>query len=62
MVCLTDNSVVPLLFFIEKQLAKKRITNDDYNFVVDDNTRGEPGEASGSNMKVEEGKIRCSNG
>lgn len=62
MVCLTDNSVVPLLFFIEKQLAKKRITNDDYNFLFNYTTSRQPGDASVNGIKVEEGNIRCSNG
>lgn len=62
MVCLTDNSVVPLLFFIEKQLANKRITNDDYNFLFNYTTNRQPGDASVNGVKVEEGNIRCSNG
>lgn len=62
MVCLTDNSVVPLLFFIEKQLANKRITNDDYNFLFNYTTDRQPGDASVNGVKVEEGNIRCSNG
>ena len=62
MVCMTDNSVVPLLFFIEKQLTNKRITNDDYNFLFNYTTEREPGDASVNGVKVEEGNIRCSNG
>lgn len=61
-VCMTDNSVVPLLFFIEKQLANKRITNDDYNFLFNYTTDRKPGDASVNGVKVEEGNIRCSNG
>ena len=61
-VCMTDNSVVPLLFFIEKQLTKKRITNDDYNFLFNYTTERQPGDASVNGVKVEEGNIRCSNG
>ena len=62
MVCLSDNSIVPLLFFIEKQLAKKKITNDDYNFLFNYTTNRQPGDASVNGIKVEEGNIRCSNG
>jgi len=62
LVCMTDNSVVPLLFFIEKQLANKRITNDDYNFLFNYTTDRQPGDASVNGVKVEEGNIRCSNG
>ena len=62
MVCLTDNTVVPLLFFIERQLQNKRITNDDYNFLFNYTTNRQPGDASVNGIKVEEGNIRCSNG
>lgn len=62
MVCLTDNSVVPLLFFIEKQLAKKKITNEDYNFLFNYTTDRQPGDASVNGVQVEEGNIKCSNG
>lgn len=61
-VCMGDNSVVPLLFFIEKQLQNKRITNDDYNFVFNYTTERQPGDASVNGVQVEEGNIRCSNG
>ncbi len=62
MVCLTDNSVVPLLFFIEKQLSKKKITNEDYNFLFNYTTDRQPGDASVNGVQVEEGNIKCSNG
>lgn len=62
MVCMTDNSVVPLLFFIEKQLANKRITNDDYNFLFNYTTNRQAGDASVNGVEVEEGNIKCSNG
>lgn len=62
MVCMTDNSVVPLLFFIEKQLANKRITNDDYNFLFNYTTDRKAGDASVNGVSVEEGNIKCSNG
>ena len=62
MVCMTDNSVVPLLFFIEKQLEKKHITNEDYNFLFNYTTNRQPGDASVNGIQVEEGNIKCSNG
>lgn len=62
MVCMTDNSVVPLLFFIEKQLTNKKITNDDYNFLFNYTTNRQPGDASVNGVQVEEGNIKCSNG
>jgi hypothetical protein len=62
MVCFSDNSVVPLLFFIEKQLANKKITNDDYDFLFNNTTHRRPGDASVNGIQVEMGNIKCSNG
>lgn len=61
-VCMTDNSVVPLLHFIEKQLVNKRITNDDYDFLFNYTTHRQAGDASVNGVKVEEPNIKCSNG
>ncbi len=62
MVCMTDNSVVPLVQFIEKQLVNKRITNSDYDFLYNKTTHREPGDASVNGVQVEEPNIKCSNG
>lgn len=62
MVCFSDNSVVPLLFFIEKQLSNKNITNDDYDFLFNYTTHRKPGDASVNGIQVEQGNIKCSNG
>lgn len=62
MVCFSDNSVVPLLFFIEKQLSNKKITNEDYNFLFNNTTNRQPGDASVNGVQVEQGNIKCSNG
>jgi len=62
MVCMQDNTNTPLLFFIEKQLVNKKITNDDYNFLFNYKTNRQPGDASVNGVTVTEGNIRCSNG
>ncbi len=62
MVCMTDNSVVPLVQFIEKQLVNKRITNSDYDFLYNNTTHRESGDASVNGVQVEEPNIKCSNG
>ena len=62
MVCMTDNSVVPLVQFIEKQLVNKRITNSDYDFLYNNTTNRESGDASVNGVQVEEPNIKCSNG
>ncbi len=62
MVCMTDNSTVPLLQFIEKQLVNKHITNDDYNFIYNNTTQRQAGDASINGIQVEQANIKCSNG
>ena len=62
MVCMTDNSTVPLVQFIEKQLVNKRITNDDYDFIYNQTTHRQSGDASVNGVQVEEPNIKCSNG
>jgi uncharacterized surface protein with fasciclin (FAS1) repeats len=62
MVCMTDNSVVPLVQFIEKQLVNKRITNSDYDFLYNNTTNRKAGDASVNGVQVEEPNIKCSNG
>ncbi len=62
MVCMEDNSIVPVVMFIEKQLENNRITNDDYNFLFNYTTNRQAGEASINGVQVEEPNIKCSNG
>ena len=62
MVCMTDNSVVPLVQFIEKQLVNKRITNSDYDFLYNKTTHRVSGDASINGVQVESPNIKCSNG
>ena len=62
MVCMTDNSTVPLVQFIEKQLVNKRITNSDYDFLYNHTTQRAAGDASINGVQVETANIKCSNG
>ncbi len=62
MVCMMDNSTVPLVQFIEKQLVNKRITNSDYDFIYNHTTQRQAGDASINGVQVEQPNIKCSNG
>ena len=62
MVCMTDTSTVPLVQFIEKQLVNKRITNSDYDFIYNNTTHRQAGDASINGVQVEQPNIKCSNG
>lgn len=62
MVCMTDMTTTPMLQFVEKQLANKKITNDDYDFLFNFKTKRQPGDASINGINVEEPNIKCSNG
>ena len=62
MVCMTDNSKVTLLQFIEKMLTNRRITNEDYDFLFNGTTSRKAGDASINGVQVAEPNIKCSNG
>ena len=62
MVCMTDNSQVPLIYFIEKQLVNKHITNADYDFLNNKMTHRQTGDASVNGVPVVKSNIKCSNG
>ena len=62
MVCMHDMSNAPLVQFIEKQLVKKHITNEDYDFIYNMTTSREPGDASVNGVQVSNANIKCSNG
>ena len=61
-VCMLDNSVVPVVLFVEKLLQNKRITNDDYNFLFNHTTNRQAGDASVNGVQVINANIKCSNG
>ena len=58
MVCMHDQTTVPLVQFIEKQLTNKRITNEDYDFIYNHETHRQAGDASVNGVQVEEPNIR----
>ena len=62
MVCMHDQTTVPLVQFIEKMLTNKRITNEDYDFIYNHETHRKAGDASVNGVQVEEPNIKCSNG
>ena len=62
MVCMTDNSETTLLQFIEKLLVNRRITNSDYDFLFNNTTNRQAGDASINGVQVKNPNIKCSNG
>lgn len=60
--CLKDGTVQPMIHFIEKQLQVKKITNEDYNFLMNYETVRQPGDASINGKVVVGQNIKCSNG
>jgi len=62
MVCLEDGTSVPMLLFLESQMTNNKITNDDYNFLMNYTTSRQEGDASVNGVKVVEQNVRCGNG
>ena len=62
MVCMTDNTEKTLVQFIEKLLVNKRITNSDYDFLFNNTTKRQAGDASINGVQVATPNIKCSNG
>lgn len=61
-VCLEDMSAVPMIHFIERHLVNNNITNEDYNFIYNNTTRRQSGDASVNGVQIAEQNIKCSNG
>lgn len=61
-VCLKDLSYTPMIHFIEKQLGANKITNEDYDFLMNFTTNRKPGDASINGIPVIAQNIKCSNG
>lgn len=61
-VCLKDMSFTPMIHFIEKQLGTNKITNEDYDFLMNFTTQRKPGDASINGISVIAQNIKCSNG
>ena len=62
MVCMEDGSAVPMIMFLEAQMVNNRITNEDYNFLFNNTTNRQSGDASINGIDVVEQNIRCANG
>lgn len=62
MVCMKDNSVVPMTHFIEQFLQNNKITNADYDFLTNHTTQRKAGDASVNGVQMVEQNIRCFNG
>lgn len=61
-VCMKDMSVTPMIHFIETQLVNNKITNEDYDFLMNYTTRREPGDASINGLPVIGKNLKASNG
>ncbi len=62
MVCLEDGTAVPMILFLEQHMTNNRITNDDYNFLINYAYERQDGDASVNGVKMVEQNVRCANG
>jgi hypothetical protein len=60
--CMKDFTTTPIIHFTEKQLVYNKITNDDYNFLMNYSTERKSGDASINGIPIVEQNIRCMNG
>ena len=60
--CLKDITPVPMIHFLEKQLSMNKITNSDYDFLFNNVTERQPGDASVNGVAIETQNIKCLNG
>jgi hypothetical protein len=60
--CMKDMSQTPMIHFIETQLNRNNITNDDYDFLMNYTTSRKAGDASINGISVVAENIKCSNG
>lgn len=60
--CFKDITYVPMIHFMEKFMTNNKITNEDYDFLYNNETKRRPGQASVNGLQVVEEDIRCSNG
>jgi hypothetical protein len=61
-VCMSDMTVRPMIHFIDKFLKVHKISDDDYDFLMNYTTQREPGDASINGVSVIDANIKCSNG
>ena len=62
LVVMHDMTPVPMIHFIERHMANKQITNDDYDFLYNYTTHRQSGDASVNGAQIVEQNIRCLNG
>ncbi len=62
LVVMHDMTPTPMIHFIERHMANKQITNDDYDFLYNYKTHRQSGDASINGSQIVEQNIRCLNG
>ena len=62
LVMMHDMTPVPMIHFIERHMANKQITNDDYDFLNNYTTERKSGDASVNGAQIIEQNIKCLNG
>lgn len=62
LVVMHDMTPTPMIHFIERHMANKQITNDDYDFLFNYTTHRQSGDASVNGAQIIEQNIRCFNG
>lgn len=62
LVVMHDMTPIPMIHFIERHMANKQITNDDYDFLYNYTTHRQSGDASVNGAQIVEQNIRCLNG
>ena len=62
LVVMHDMTPTPMIHFIERFMANKQITNEDYDFLFNHTTHRQSGDASVNGSQIVEQNIRCLNG
>lgn len=60
--CMKDLTVSPMIHFLEVQLEKNKITNSDYDFLLNHTTVRQPGDASVNGVIIKNKDQKCLNG
>ena len=60
--CFKDMTPAPMIHFLEKQLIYNKITNSDYDFLFNNKTERQPGDASVNGIIIEDQNVKCLNG
>lgn len=61
-VLMQDASRSPMIHFIEQQMTNNKITNEDYDFLYNFQTKRQAGDASVNGVQIVKQNIKCSNG